>query len=105
MNARQARRAAETAKAEFDRGFQAGIDSTQAFMYQYLFAAAALAARREYKFGPERVKRLLSAMDKIIIETLDSEEALQKVWEEVGVHLHFKDGIDPVKLNSEEDDD
>lgn len=67
-----------------------------------LFAAVALALKRDkVHFGWRRIKRILNAADQITVEHLTSQEALDQVWEEVGLQLRFDDVFEKVQGKNE----
>jgi hypothetical protein len=66
-------------------GFDAGRDAATRTCY----AAVCLAARDLLKFGPKRAHALLCKMDEHVCDTLSSKEAIDKVFEEMGITIHF----------------
>jgi len=85
-------------KNGWDAGFQAGVTGSM----RTLFAAVALALKRDkVRFGWRRIKRILNAADQITIEHLTSQEALDQVWEEVGLQLRFDDVFEKVQGKNE----
>lgn len=78
-------------------GFQRGVEQTTSA----LFAAVALAAHREFKFGANRCARLLNEAYHIMLEQISSKEALDAVWQEVGLRINFEEPFDPVEVTED----
>lgn len=74
-------------------GFQRGVEQTTSA----LFAAVALAAHREFKFGANRCARLLNGAYRIMLEQISSKEALDAMWEEVGLRIDLEEPFDPIE--------
>ena len=66
------------------------------FYIRTCYAAAALAAHREFGFGAGRVRKLLAAIDRIVLEELTTDEAINKVFAEIGLRLDFNDPFERV---------
>lgn len=66
------------------------------FYIRTCYAAAALAAHREFGFGAARVRKLLAAIDRIVLEELTSGEAIDKVFAEIGLRLEFDDPFERI---------
>ena len=66
-----------------------GVDAGKAQAVKTCYAAMCLAARDTYKFGKKRVLRLLHAMDKHVCETMASDEAIDQVFERLGIRITF----------------
>lgn len=65
--------------------------------YETIYAAVLLALHELYGFGRIRGVRALQKVDELVTEFLTSREAIEKVYEEMGIYLDFTDGIDRVK--------
>lgn len=66
------------------------------FYIRTCYAAAALAAHREFGFGAARVRKLLAAIDRIVLEEFTSDEAIDGVFAEIGLRLDFDDPFERV---------
>lgn len=66
-------------------GFDAGRDTATRTCY----AAVCLAARDLLGFGSQRAYKLLCKMDEHVCNTLSSKEAIDKVFEEMGITISF----------------
>lgn len=74
----------------FEEGYNSGFAHASPSVIKTAYAAVALAAHRQLKFGRERIKKLLREVDDIIVNTLTSEEAIEQVWDETQLHLDFE---------------
>lgn len=81
-------------KDGYDRGF---ADGARAPM-QVCYAAACLAVKHLYGFGQKRCFDLLTEMDKIVMNTLTSSEAVEAVYQEIGFRMNFKEALDRVEM-------
>lgn len=78
---------------EYYKGFDAGRDSA----IKTCYAAVCLAARDELGFGSKRAYRLLCTMDKHVCETLSSAEAIDRVLDEMGITIRFREPFDRIE--------
>ena len=85
----------------FRDGFNAGFSEASPGVIKTVYAAVVLATRHQLHFGRERCKRLLMEVDQIVTITLDSQEAIEQVYQEIGLIIDFKDPIEPIKEVSE----
>lgn len=76
---------------EFVLGWEAGRKDTAGFFMRSVYAAMALAMKRELGFGRERTLRVIRAADQIILEELTSNDIIQRVSRECGIDLYFKE--------------
>ena len=84
---------AKDLEKEWYKGHEAGRDSA----IKTCYAAVCLAARDELGFGAKRAYRLLCSMDHHVCETLSSEEAIDKVLDEMGITIRFHDPFDRIE--------
>lgn len=75
---------------EYIRGWEAGRADTASFFMRTVYAAMALAMRRELGFGRERTLRVIYAADKIIVDELTTDTIVRQVSRECGIDLYFK---------------
>lgn len=89
----------EDLEKTYHDGFKQGHHMACVRMLEACYAAFALALRREKctHFGAKRVIRLLRAVDDIILNTLDSEEVINAVFDELGVKLTFNNPFDRIE--------
>ena len=75
----------ENLKEEWHKGHDAGRDAA----IRTCYAAVCLAAKEAFGFGSRRAYKLLCTMDKHVCETLSSLEAIDKVFDEMGITIRF----------------
>lgn len=82
-------------EAEWHKGHEAGRVSA----IKTCYAAVCLAARDALGFGSKRAYKLLSVMDRHVCESLSSMEAINKVLDEMGITISFRnDPFDRIEL-------
>ena len=86
----------ENLEKSFKEGFEAGFNAASPEITKTAYAAVVLALREE-GFGQTRCKRVLTRMNDLILHTLYSIEAIDKVYEEIGLVLHLEDPLEPVQ--------
>lgn len=80
----------------YKEGFNEGFHTAAPAITKTLYAAVILAARAQFRFGRKRCMRLIRAVDQEVLNTLTSEEAIDKVFQQIGVQINFGDPIDPI---------
>lgn len=75
----------------YQDGAKMGAENTM----RNIYAAVALTLHEMYGFGKTRCERVLNAIDQKVIYALDSKEAIQQAWDEIGLTITF-DG-DPLE--------
>lgn len=83
---------------EREKWFMEGVIATQDNMAKSLYAAAALAAHRQFGFDTQKCADLLMAIDRIVCDYFTSEEVVNDVLKELNININFKDGIHPVEV-------
>lgn len=83
-------------RAQWRAGWDAGVQST----FKTIYPCILIAAKQTFGFAHKRGLRLLRAVDEIVTsgEYIDSEEAMQAVFDKYGITLRFtssKDEDDP----------
>lgn len=71
--------------------YHLGIEAGKAQAIKTCYAAMCMAARDVYGFGKQRVCKMLREMDKRVVETLASDEAVDEVFEQLGLRITFSD--------------
>lgn len=77
-------------KREYERGRNESITEMSDFAMKMIYCGFALALKREFKFGPERVLRTLRAADQIILEELTTDDIIDRVSRELGIEVRFE---------------
>lgn len=67
------------------------------YCFHSIYAAVLLAAQEVYGFGHKRAWRLLKRVDEIVCTALSSEEVIREVWEQMGLEINFREGIDRIR--------
>lgn len=73
----------------YNKGVNVGIENTMRTCY----AAICLALHEQHGFGRERCKRVLNDVDEKITMALTSEEAIQEVYDRMGLEIVFRDSM------------
>lgn len=81
---------------EYRKGFDAGFQAAGQPMVKTCYAAACLAAHDMFGFGKKRCMRLLRALDRHVLNTLTSVEAIEEVYKRVGIHIDFNDPFERI---------
>lgn len=81
---------AEDLKREYERGRSESISEAADYAMKMIYCGFALALKREFKFGPERVLRTLHSADQIILEELTTEDIIDRVSRELGIQVRFE---------------
>lgn len=74
---------------EYERGRNESVTEVSDFAMKMIYCGFALALKREFKFGSERVLRTLHAADQIILEELTTEDIIDRVSRELGIEVRF----------------
>lgn len=82
----------------YQEGYNEGFQQAAPNITRTIYAAAVLALRDEKdRWGRKRCKRMLENLDRHVIETLNSQEAIDRVWKEIGLIMDFQDPVEPIK--------
>ena len=87
---------------EFEQQWQAGYQTGAEALLKTAYAAVCLALNDIHGFGSKRCKAVLQSMDKHILYTLTDVEAIDEVWERMGLKLVFTDPFDRVQDGDED---
>lgn len=87
----------EDLEKSYREGFDAGFMAASPEITKTAYAAMALALRDDFKFGRTRIIRVLSSVNDNIMLHLDSTDAIDKVYRDIGISLNLKDPLEPVK--------
>lgn len=79
----------EDLQREYERGKNESLADMTDFAMKMIYCGFALALKREFKFGPERVLRTLRAADQIILEELTTQDIIDRVSRELGIEVRF----------------
>jgi hypothetical protein len=93
----------EQRKKLYQKGFDDGVEAVEEMVVKATYAAAALAAKHLHRFGPDRCVKLLTEMDRIIVESFTSAELIDQALKEIGVKIVFRDPVPIRKLEEGEE--
>lgn len=95
----------EDLQKNYDLGWEKGFNDASQPVIRTCYAAVCTALHDLYGFGSKRCKDVLNAIDQKIMYTLTTKEAIDEVWEKVGLHIDFKNIVeDRIVENTEEDE-
>lgn len=75
---------------EYERGYDDGRTQTSEFAMKMIYCGFALALRREFGFGAQRILRMLHSADQIILEELTTQDIIDRVSRELGITVRFQ---------------
>lgn len=81
---------------EYRKGYNAGWREAGEPIVRGCYAAICLALNEMHGFGCKRCKDVLNKVDQVMLYTLTSEEAIQEVWDKIGLKLTFSETFDRV---------
>lgn len=94
----------EDLEANYKKGFEAGFQAAGKPMVKTCYAAACLAAKEEFGFGKQRILRLVTALDRHVLDTMSSIDIIDDVWRECGIHIDFNEPFDRISAAEDNDD-
>lgn len=86
----------EDLKQNYDIGYEEGHKTAMHNTINVAFAAVCLALHELYGFGQHRCFKVLSKMYDTIVFNLDTKEAVDEVYKQIGLTLNLQDPIQPV---------
>ena len=78
---------------EWHKGHDAGRETA----IKTCYAAVCLAAKEAFDFDPQSAYKLLCVMDDHVCNTLSSIEAIDKVLDEMGINIRFREPFDRIE--------
>lgn len=78
-------------KENYDIGYKAGFESATGPVIKTCYAAICLALHELYGFGMKRCRDVLNLVDQKILYSLTSAEAIEEVWEKIGLQIDFNE--------------
>ncbi|MBR6030189.1 MAG: hypothetical protein IKP40_13985 [Clostridia bacterium] len=82
---------------EFTRGYKAGYKAAAMPTSKAAMAAAIIALKEVYGFGPKRCIRFLNVMYERMVTAITDEELVQEAFDQVGVEIDFGDPVEGVR--------
>lgn len=84
-------------KKEYDRGFDEGFMAAAEPITKGCYAAVCLALKELHGFGHKRCLEVLRHIDDQLVYTMDGQELADKVLDEMGLEIHFREALDRVQ--------
>ncbi len=78
----------------FEEGRQKGAIAASNATIKTVYAGLCLALNEEFGFGAKRCLRVLHGVDRVLLESLTSDEAVEAVWDKLGLKLSFDEPFD-----------
>ena len=88
---------AEDLKRNYDLGWQDGFQEGQEATTKVVLAALCMALHEQFGFGTTRCHRVLTDTINRVIYNMDSKEAVDEVYEKIGLRIRPSDPIDPIE--------
>ena len=79
----------EDLEREYARGRNESVSEVTEFATKMIYCGFALALKREFKLGHDRVLRSLRSAYQIILEELTTADIIDRVSEELGINVRF----------------
>ena len=86
----------EHLKKNYEKGHADGFKDASDCIVKGCYAAVCLALNDLYGFGKKRCCDVLNAIDNHMAMTLVSEEAIEEVWQRMGLMIDFKEPFDRI---------
>lgn len=77
-----------------NEGFEKGYQIASADTIKACYAAMCLALKEIHGFKKKRCRRVLQAVDQIILYRLTGDDLIEQVWREIGLQLNFNEPLD-----------
>ena len=85
-------------KHDFNEGHKQGYEAGVRASVLTCYCAACMALHKLYGFGRERLFKVLQAMDQEVLYTITSDEAVQKVLDEVGIRFNTDEPFERIEM-------
>lgn len=83
-------------EAEYRKGYNAGWREAGYPIVKGCYAAVCLALHELHGFGHKRCHDVLAEIDRVMLYQLTTDEAIQEVWDKVGLKLIFDDPLERI---------
>lgn len=87
----------EDLRKTYENGWKQGFNAATMPVVKTVYAAACLALNELEGYGRKRCKRFLQALDARVIDTLTSTEAVEAVYDKIGLEIDFKEPLDRIE--------
>ena len=86
----------ENLKRSYDDGYNAGFADAAPATFKTIYAAICLALNEKYGFGQKRCIDVLNAVDRYVVDSLTSAEAIEEVYKRMKITIDFSEAFDRV---------
>ena len=77
----------------YNKGYEAGFSVASGPVIKTCYAAVCLALNELHGFGMKRCKDVLNLVDEKILFSLTSMEAIEEVWQKIGLQIDFNEVV------------
>lgn len=78
----------------YENGYNHGFSDACPSTFKSIYAAVCLVLNEKHGFGRKRCRDVLNAVDTCVIDQLTSTEAIDAVYEKIGLELDFGETLD-----------
>ena len=82
---------------EFQNGYDAGFADAAPAVVKTAYAAICLALQESRGFGQEECADVLQRVDDHILHSLTSAEAIEEVWNKIGLRINFEEPFERIE--------
>lgn len=79
----------EDLKRSYDNGYKHGFADASPTTFKIIYAAVCLVLNEKHGFGKKRCRDVLNDVDARVIDYLTSAEAVEAVYEKIGLEIDF----------------
>lgn len=84
----------EDLKRSYENGYKHGFTDACPSTFKTVYAAVCLVLNKMHGFGMKRCRDVLNAVDACVIDQMTSSEAIEAVYEKIGLVIDFGEAID-----------
>ena len=84
----------EDLKRAYDNGYKHGFADASPSTFKIIYAAVCLVLNEKHGFGMKRCRDVLNAVDACVIDQMTSTEAIEAVYEKIGLEIDFDETLD-----------
>lgn len=87
----------EDLEREFKDGYNAGFKDAAPGVIKTAYAAICLVLHDLHGFGQKRCADVLQRVDDYILHSLTSAEAIEEVWDKIGLQINFEEPFERIE--------
>lgn len=84
----------EDLKRSYENGYRHGFSEASPSTFKIIYAAVCLVLNAMHGFGMKRCRDVLNAVDACVVDQLTSEEAIEAVYDKIGLEIDFGEPLD-----------